>query len=50
VSGRAYQNYIDPGLGNWQQAYYGHHLQRLQQTRVQIDPDHYFDFPQAIGR
>ncbi len=50
VSGQAYQNYIDPTLTGWQQAYYGENLGRLQQTRSRIDPHHYFDFPQAIGR
>ena len=50
VSGMAYQNYIDPKLDHWQQAYYGRHLERLEATRKRIDPDHYFNFPQAIGR
>lgn len=50
VSGMAYQNYIDPSLEHWQQAYYGPNLERLQATRARIDPHHYFDFPQAIGR
>jgi FAD/FMN-containing dehydrogenase len=50
VSGMAYQNYIDPARQGWQHAYYGQHLQRLQATRVRVDPHHYFDFPQAIGR
>jgi FAD/FMN-containing dehydrogenase len=50
VSGQAYQNYIDPSLKHWQQAYYGQNLQRLEATRKQVDPHHYFNFPQAIGR
>jgi FAD/FMN-containing dehydrogenase len=50
VSGQAYQNYIDPSLKNWQQAYYGQNLQRLEDIRKRVDPDHYFNFPQAIGR
>ncbi len=50
VSGMAYQNYIDPAREGWQQAYYGQNLGRLETTRVRVDPDHYFDFPQAIGR
>jgi FAD/FMN-containing dehydrogenase len=50
VSGQAYQNYIDPTLNNWPQAYYAQNLQRLEATRKRIDPDHYFNFPQAIGR
>jgi FAD/FMN-containing dehydrogenase len=50
VSGMAYQNYIDPKLKGWQQAYYGHNYQRLKATRKRVDPHHYFNFPQAIGR
>jgi FAD/FMN-containing dehydrogenase len=50
VSGKAYQNYIDPHLQGWEQAYYGDHLARLKQTRLRVDPHHYFNFPQAIGR
>jgi FAD/FMN-containing dehydrogenase len=50
VSGGAYQNYIDPDLQGWEQAYYGANLARLKQTRTRVDPDHYFNFPQAIGR
>lgn len=50
ASGMAYQNYIDPTLQGWQHAYYGEHLTRLEATRKRIDPDHYFNFPQAIGR
>jgi FAD binding domain/Berberine and berberine like len=50
VSGHAYQNYIDPNLQGWEQAYYGNNLARLKQTRTRVDPHHYFNFPQAVGR
>ena len=49
VSGQAYQNYIDPTLKDWPQAYYAQNLQRLIGIRKQVDPDHYFNFPQAIA-
>jgi FAD binding domain/Berberine and berberine like len=50
VSGMAYQNYIDPQLNGWQQAYYGGNYSRLQSIRRRVDPEHHFTFPQAIGR
>jgi len=50
VSGMAYQNYIDPALNGWAQAYYGENLGRLLATRMRVDPHHFFNFPQAIGR
>jgi hypothetical protein len=50
VSGRAYQNYIDPALPDWQDAYYAQNRARLESIRTQVDPHHYFNFPQAIGR
>jgi hypothetical protein len=46
---QAYQNYIDPTLKSWPQAYYAQNLQRLVDIRKQVDPHHYFKFPQAIG-
>jgi FAD/FMN-containing dehydrogenase len=50
ASGFCYQNYIDPTLKNWQHAYYGSNYKRLLAVRREIDPEHRFNFPQAIGR
>jgi FAD/FMN-containing dehydrogenase len=50
VSGMAYQNYIDPLQPHWQRAYYGANYKRLESIRLRVDPEHRFNFPQAIGR
>ncbi len=50
VSGSAYQNYIDSELQGWQRAYYGSAYARLLEVRRRVDPEHHFNFPQAIGR
>ena len=44
----AYQNYIDPTLSDWQQAYYGANLVRLVKVKASVDPDDFFHFAQSI--
>lgn len=48
ASGAAYQNYADPTLSNWREAYYGSAAGRLRTLKKQYDPDRFFDFSQAL--
>ena len=45
----AYVNYIDADLPDWEQAYYGANLTRLEQVKQVYDPDDLFNGPQTIA-
>jgi FAD/FMN-containing dehydrogenase len=47
-NGRAYQNYVDPLITNWQEAYYGPNYPRLVRAKAQYDPESVFQLPQGI--
>ncbi|MCX5141702.1 FAD-binding oxidoreductase [Streptomyces sp. NBC_00338] len=48
ASGAAYQNYGDPKLTDWRQAYYGSAAGRLGEVKKQYDPEDVFTYPQSL--
>jgi FAD/FMN-containing dehydrogenase len=44
----AYVNYIDADLPDWENAYYGTNLARLERVKTDYDPDDLFNGPQSI--
>ncbi|WP_079125846.1 FAD-binding oxidoreductase [Streptomyces sp. ERV7] len=46
--GESYQNFIDPALTDWREAYYGENYNRLSYVKSKYDPYGVFSFAQGI--
>jgi FAD/FMN-containing dehydrogenase len=47
-TGESFQNFMDPNLPNWRQAYYAENYPRLRAIKRRYDPHALFRFPQGI--
>jgi FAD/FMN-containing dehydrogenase len=47
-SGRVFQNFADPDLEHWAQAYYGPNYDRLVRVKARYDPTNLFRFQQSL--
>lgn len=47
-SGRVFQNFADPELENWAEAYYGGNLGRLIAVKARYDQENFFRFDQSL--
>lgn len=47
-SGRVFQNFADPELENWAEAYYGGNLGRLIAVKARYDEENFFRFDQSL--
>ena len=47
-NGETYQNFVDPSLPDWRQAYYAENYPRLVAIKSKYDPSGAFRFPQSI--
>ena len=48
-SGRVFQNFADPDLEDWPDAYYGPNLERLMRVKERYDPEDLFRSEQTLG-